>query len=170
MKFLSIREFFYKLNTIGFILLLLPVVAFIFLYIRLGETTPMITDPAEINLLLGATVLFQVVLLTTVHLRKKSKIQVVKTRIELSSRMDGYGEIFIFRMSLYALNSLIIAVEFYFTGSLYFTGIMILIVLTGIAQWPMRKSFCKLLGLNRSETEMVLTDGDIVPQKKKRTQ
>jgi hypothetical protein len=168
MKFLSINEFFYKLNTIGFILLLLPLVTFIFLFLRTEHGPFYFTEPDGVKgLVIGASVIF-LAILTIVHLRKKTKVRELKSLIELSRKMDGYGEIFFFRMYLYSFTSFLSVLGFFLTGSSYFTSLLLLIVVVSAGQWPFRSSFCKLLELNRNETEMVLKGSDVVDKKKKR--
>ncbi len=167
MKFLSIKEFFYKLNTIGFILLLVPLSAFIFLYYRPGNFEPMIQEEEKIFGLLEGAIVILLLVLTVVHWLKKFKIRKLKTLIELAKKMDGYAEIFLFRMALYSACSLMMVLGYFITGSLFFTGLFIFIVIITFLQWPVRSSFSRLLALNANERVMIMSNGDTV-QKKKR--
>ena len=169
MKFLSIKEFFYKLNTIGFILLLVPMSAFIFLFYRPGNLTPMINEETQIDGLLKGAIAILLLVLTTVHWLKKIKVRKLKKLIELARKMDGYAEIFLVRMVIYSAYLLMMVLGYYLTSSLLFTGLFMLMVMITFLQWPRRSTFSSLLDLNNNERIMIKTNGDTIQRKNKRT-
>ena len=67
MHFLSVKEFFYKVNTIGFILLLLPLVVFIFLYYRSIDVETIVADESQTFMLLAIFTGIFIADLTIVH-------------------------------------------------------------------------------------------------------
>lgn len=168
MKFLSIKEFFYKLNTIGFILLLLPLMAFVFLYYTPAMAEPVITGEDAINgLAFGLGITF-VANLTIVHWVKLFRVKKLKKLLEISKKMDGYAGIFLFRAINYSIFSLLAALGFYWTESVYFAGLFFFIVLVTAIQWPSRSAFCKLLDVNANERRMIMTNGDTITRSRKR--
>ncbi len=168
MKFRSIKEYFYKLNTIGFILLLLPLVAFIYLYYQPIDRRPIITElQSEIILLSALTIIF-LIDLTIVHWVWSAKIQRLQTLSELARKMDGYFSLALFKMASYCGCSLLMAAGFFLTGNSLFTVLFLIIVITLTFQWPSSTSFCRHFDLRGSERDMILNNRDLY-QKKKRT-
>ncbi|NOT77220.1 MAG: hypothetical protein HOP08_20035 [Cyclobacteriaceae bacterium] len=168
MKFLSIKEYFYKLNTIGFILLLMPLMVFIFLYYTLPENVPMVSDQEqEATLLLIVLVIFFIDL-TTVHWLWSVKMKKIEKEIELAKRMDGYYSLTIMKMVMYCAGSLMMAFAFYLTSSMMFTAFFLAISIVIAFQWPSASAFCKHFRLHGREREMIMTGGDVVTKNKRR--
>lgn len=161
MKFLSTKEFFYKLNTIGFILLLAPLGAFIFLYLTSVSREPVFSDPLIINWVAVAVAAIFATDLTIVHWYLKMRLQTCRKRAELASRLDGWFPIQVVRMATYCGGGLLAAVGYYLTGSLWFTLIFFVIELAGILQWPTQATFCKEFELQGMEREMVMYGRDV---------
>ena len=161
MKFLSIKEYFYKLNTIGFILLLLPLGVFIFLYYRSIAWQPWIVDQQSAFMLIGTFIIIFLVDLTIVHWVWKAKMNKLKTNIELTRKMDGYFVLTMLKMSVYCGCSLLMAIGFFLTQDSMFTGGFILFAIGMVFQWPSPALFCKHLDLRGSEREMVLQNTDM---------
>ncbi len=161
MKFLSIKEYFYKLNTIGFILLLMPMVLFIFLYFRLISHPPIITDKSHVLMLAGSMLGIVAIALTSVHWSNASKIKRLKKVIELANKMDGYFVLSLMKMAVYCVCSLMMAAGLFLTGNSGFTAFFILLLLLVAFQWPSKDSFCKRMGLGRIERDMVMNNRDL---------
>ena len=162
MKFLSIKEFFYKLNTIGFILLLLPLSVFIFLYYRTGNVGPLITDEVAVNGLAAGTLIVFLLALTTVHWVRQIRVKKLKSLLEISRKMDGYARFILLRMTWHAICALLTAAGFFLTSSLLFAGLFIFMLVITFLQWPSRTSFCRLLDVNANERTMIMTNGDTI--------
>lgn len=161
MKFLSIKEYFYKINTIGFILLLVPLLLYIFLYMQSAERMPLISSEESILILLGGTILVFAIDLTIVQMILAMRIKKYLKRVELAGRMDGYFYIAIIRMATYCGGALLTAVGFYLTSSSYFVAVFLMIDIMGILQWPTPAAFCSAFKLDGSEREMVLFNRDL---------
>lgn len=169
MKFLSIKEFFYKLNTIGFILLLLPLLAFIFLYYVPATTPePAITGEDRINSLASGLVITFILDLTIVHWVRIIRVRRLNKLIEISKKMDGYAGIFLFRALNYSLFSLLAALGYYLTEEFVFAGIFFFIMILTLAQWPSRTAFCRVIDVNANEKKMIMTNGDTITRSRKR--
>ena len=123
MKFLSIKEYFYKINTIGFILLLMPLMLYIFLYMQSANSVPEITAEESVLILLGGTVLVFLIDLMIVQMMLNMRLKKYRKRTELASRMDGYFSIAVIRMAAYCGGALLTVVGFFLTGSSYFTAL-----------------------------------------------
>ena len=166
MKFLSIKEFFYKLNTIGFILLLAPMLVFIFLYYRPGYTAPLITDPAIVVIVLASLLFFIVADLTVVRWVWKSRMRKLKALMELSRKMDGYYELVLLKLGSYSGCSLMLGAGFYLTGNPGFTVIFLLVAVVILIEWPSASAFCRQFELDGAERDMVMKNLDLKNRKR----
>ncbi len=167
MKFQSIKEYFYKLNTIGFILLLMPLVAFIFLYYLPVDRELWVPERQQSLALLGIFLALYLVGLTVVNWWFREKMRSMTKVIELARKMDKFSAASIKRMLTYCGFSLLMAVGFFLTSDSLFTGLFLFIALVMLIHWPSRTSFCRGLGLQGGERDMVLHNLDLY-QKKRR--
>ncbi len=161
MNFFSVKEFFYKLNTIGFILLLLPLVLFVYLYFHALTTEPAIVDEDQQTVLFLVLCAVAAVALTIVHLLWRQRVRRLKTLNELAIKMDGFFVLVVMRNGAYAAGSLIMAMGFYLTEFVFFTGAFLILMLALITQWPTPGAFCKVFNLRGLERDMVLNDRDL---------
>ncbi len=162
MKFLSIKEYFYKINTIGFILLLLPMVVFIILYVLAMDQSQPIVAEESVFVLLGGVVVVFLIDLTVVRWLIKIRLNKYQKLPELARKMDGFFSLSVIHMATYCGGALLSAAGFFLTQHSYFTGLFILIDLIGILQWPTPKSFCNTFKLQGSEREMVMMNKDLL--------
>jgi hypothetical protein len=168
MKFHSIKEYFYKLTTIGFILLLPPFSAFIFLYNYMLTHRPVYPGQRVAAILLAIGSVIFLLALTIVHWVYFERLKRLKKIIELAGKMDGYYSITFMRMCTYCACELLTAVGFYLTASPLFTGMFVLVAATGVLQWPSPSAFCRTLKLRGAERDMIMHGRDLM-QKKRRT-
>ncbi|MBS1978013.1 MAG: hypothetical protein JST46_11625 [Bacteroidetes bacterium] len=156
MQFLTVKEFFYKLNTIGFILLLVPLVVFTFLY-YLGISFPAaFTDDQSVFIAAALVVIVGLLDLTVVHWVAEMKLKRHLKRPELTGRMEGYAASTILKMVAYCSWSLMSAVAFFFTGHVMFTASFLIMMIFVSFTWPTPARLCRSLELQGSEKEMVL--------------
>ncbi len=160
MKFLSVKEYFYKLNTIGFIVLLLPMGVFAFLYSRALNTWPPMADRNGVITNLIAVGIIVAADLTIVHLWWIFKMNRLRALIEISRKMDGYFSMMVTKMIVYCMTCLVCAGGYYFSGSEWFSGLFVMLELALILQWPSRKSFCAQLSLRNDEKAMIMQNVD----------
>ena len=161
MNFFSVKEFFYKLNTIGFILLLLPLVVFVFLHFYTLATSPAIVDTDQLAVLFLVLCSMVAIVLTIVHLLWRERMKRLKGLNELARKMDGYFVLFVLRNGAYAAGSLVMSAGFYLTGSVYFTGAFLFLLLALVIQWPRPVNFCNAFGLRGPERDLVLYNRDL---------
>ena len=166
MNFLSVKEFFYKVNTIGFILLLLPVIVFLYLHLDAMESFPLVADEPRKNGLLLLSSGFVAAILTVVNLIWRSRMKQMKTYPELSRKMEGYFVLFVLRNGAYAASLLLLAAGYYLTHSIYFSGVYLVLLLALIAQWPGPARFCMAFDLKGAERDLVLHNQDLARKPK----
>ena len=158
MKFSSIKEYFYKLYNVCYIVTLVPLGVFIYLYMKLQaiEINTIIKDPKEI--LIAQVILFVIVagVLTSVHLVINKKMKGLSKKFGLGDKMDGYYSLSITRILVGALTSLIAGGGLLLTGSEVFSVYFLLILLWMAYHWPIPKRMCVELRLKGDEKEMIL--------------
>lgn len=168
MNFLSVKEFFYKINTIGFILLLMPVMVFVILHFSTLDTFASINDPRqELTLLVSLGVVI-LVGLTIVHWLWSIRINRLRGISELARKMDGYFVLVVIRNGAYAAGSLMMGIGYYMTHSPYFTGLVIVMLLALLAQWPSPARFCLDFKLRGADRDLILHNQDL-PRKSRKS-
>lgn len=158
MKFSSIKEYFYKLYNVCYMITLVPLAIFIYLYLKLQavELNSILQKP---DYILIAQVVFFVVVFTTltiVHLVVRKKMKVLSREFGLGGKMDKYYSYSVFRISAGALVSVIVGGGLFITGSEIFSVYFLLILLWMAYHWPIPKRMCSELALKGDEREMIL--------------
>ncbi len=166
MNFLSTKEFFYKLNTIGFILLLTPVIVFLYLHAAVLKSIPAVHEPAQLNVMLAVFSFLVIAGLTSVNFYWRFRINKLRAEVELAKKMEGYFILVALRNGTYAVGLLLLGAGYYFTHSIYFFGLFMVVVLLLIAQWPGPARFCMAFQLKGPERDLVLHNEDL-PRKRK---
>src|SRR3982750_4339601 len=101
MNFSSIREYFYKLYNICYLLLLLPLGIFIFIYYQLErkKIMPLVTDEIYIYALLVLICTLSILNLTIVHWLSNKRLRVYAQEKGLAHKLDRYQEIIFLRFA-----------------------------------------------------------------------
>ena len=167
MKFLSIKEYFYKLNTIGFILLLMPMVLFIFLYFYQIDHRPMLHDINHVLLVGKSMLAVLMTVLTIVHWAWVVKVRRLRKVVELANKMDGYFLLALTKMSFYCGASFLMALGFYLTGHSGFTAVFILLLLGTAFQWPTPAAFSRQMRLGHIERDIIMNNRDLYQKNRK---
>ncbi len=167
MKFLSIKEYFYKLNTIGFILLLLPIVVFIFLYYWTVHHPPLFASHEDMIIILSVLLTLLLVELMVFHLWWGKKIKRLKNVNELAKKMEGYFTLTLLKMSVYCSCSVLISAGFFLTANSGFTAVFVVVVMATAVQWPTPASFCRHLALGKNERDMMINNLDLYRRNKR---
>jgi len=168
MNFLSIKEFFYKVNTIGFILLLFPVIVFLYIHIGALKSFPIVEGTYEANILLSLSFVLIATILTVVNLIWRARIKHMKSYAELSKKMEGYFVLFVLRSGAYAACLLLMAGGYYFTHSIYYSGIFLLVLVVLLFQWPGPRRFCVSFELKGAERDLILHNQDLIGKTRKK--
>lgn len=158
MKFSSIKEYFYKLNNICYVITLIPLGVFIFLYLKMqkGEIYAAIQEQQQILTVQLAVFVLSGLILTIVHLVVKKKLKVYSRELGLGNKMDRYFYLSLNRIVMGALVSILVAGGLWLTGSEIFSVYFLGILLWMASQWPTPKRMCTELLLKGDEKEMVL--------------
>ncbi|GAB1446972.1 MAG: hypothetical protein KF860_00425 [Cyclobacteriaceae bacterium] len=158
MKFSSIKEYFYKLNNICYVITLIPLGVFIFLYLKMqkGEIYAAIQEQQQILTVQLAVFVLGGLILTIVHLVVKKKLKVHSRELGLGNKMDRYFYLSLNRIVMGALVSILVAGGLWLTGSEIFSVYFLGILLWMASQWPTPKRMCTELLLKGDEKEMVL--------------
>jgi len=158
MKFSSIKEYFYKLYNVCYMITLIPLTAFIYLYLKLQvvEINSMLKNPIYVLIAQVAFFAFALAALTTVHLAISKKIKILSGQFGLGDKMDQYYKYALIRISAGASASLIMAIGLFLTGTEVFSVYFLLILLWMAYHWPIPKRMSSELRLKGDEKEMIL--------------
>ena len=158
MKFSSIKEYFYKLYNVCYMITLIPLAVFIYLYLKL-QAVEINSILQNANYILITQVVFFVIVfagLTIVHLVIKKKMKLLAREFGLGNKMDKYYNYSVLRILTGALASVIVGGGLLITGSEMFSVYFLLILLWMAYHWPMPKRMCAELTLKGDEREMIL--------------
>jgi hypothetical protein len=162
MKFGSVKEYFYKLNTIGFQLMMLPLILFIIFYsrsiIKLPEMTLFakgITGP--LLLMMGVV---SMIVLTAVQIVVKKKANTIAKELGLGIKLERLGRVLKNKMVALSVLILLMPLMLMLTDESDFSIGFGILALWYFLQWPTPGRVCRLLKLKGDEREMVITRGD----------
>jgi len=163
MKFSSIKEFFYKLQSMCYAFLLLPLGILIALYAvpQLLITPFWIEDEDTIQLLLTLFPLIALVELTTVHWAIGTKLKIISTMPSLGDRLDRYVPLAFIRTGSAVFVSLLMLTGVFLTGNLWFTGYTVMMLVIIFLQRPTPSSVSSQLQLKGNEKELIMK-GELV--------
>jgi len=152
MEFVSISEYFYKFSSRLLLILLLPILVFIYAYLQPVITpTDLAWHPTQL-VLIGGIVLF-VWALAFIFFNKK--IKSIRNGQGLREKLEKYFRLTIVRYTLFSFCSLVLSVGFLFTRNDAFVLIFILqLIVCGIV-WPFSFKVSSDLKLRGAEREMV---------------
>jgi hypothetical protein len=153
MKFASLEEYFYKLQNILLVLLLVPLLTFTYLFVAHLEKVDFFDDTRFIvsGLLVFGAVL-NWIFITLFFRRKVDKIRML---IGLSLKLERYYYATIVRYSVGIASCLILALGLYLTDSSIFIGLFGIAIILFFVRWPRPAKVCEDLKLKGDEKEMV---------------
>ena len=150
MNFLTIGQYFNKLYSLLFLLLIVPLLIFTTLYLLV--TGPLPEPPLEYTIVLSAVVALDW-LMAMIFFNKK--IKSVRNGQGLGAKLDKYFKITIVRFSLLSSASLMLAAGWFLSRSDIFTAMYLSgLVLAGVL-WPTPGKVCGDLALRGDERVMV---------------
>lgn len=158
MKFSSIKEYFYKMYNVCYLITLIPLGLFIYLYLNLqvGKINAAIQEPEQVLIAQIGFFVFGVFTLTIVHLLVKRKMRIVSREVGLGNKMDRYYNLALSRQLVGATLSLIMGFGLLLTSSEIFSIFFLGILLWMAYHWPSAKRVCVELLLKGDEREMIL--------------
>ena len=158
MKFSSIKEYFYKLNNLCYLITLIPLGVFIFLYLKMQEGKISVIIQEQYQILIIQIVFFVIcsAILTIVHLAIRRRMKTLSRELSLGNRMDKYFYLALNRIGSGGLVSVLVAAGLLITASEIFSVYFLGILLWMAYQWPTPKKMCAELLLKGDEREMIL--------------
>ncbi len=156
MNFNSIKEYFYKVYSYCFLIMLLPVALLGCVHFQLNFNTikPFLIDTQPeimVSLFLGVVLLF----LTIVHLYAHARLKKIVKMIGLGNKMDHYFYLTIVRLVAGAITCCLLIAGYLVTQN-ELADILFFIILAWIAfQIPSSRKACKELKLKGDERTMV---------------
>ncbi len=163
MKFSSIKEYFYKLQSMCYALSLFPLAAMIALYaVPEALSAPFIIADAEtvywLQLVLPVVALIE---LTTVHWVIRVKLNKIIPMPSLGDRLDQFVPLAFIRTVTAVVASLLMLVALFLTGNIWFTGYAVALLLIVFLQRPTPTAVVSQLQLRGNEKELILK-GELV--------
>ena len=150
MSFITITQYFNKLHSTLFVLLMVPLLVFIALYLTADATPPLAR--AEFQIIIASVVLADWFAAMKIF---NKKIKSARIDQGLGAKLDKYFRSTIVCYSLLSFASLMLALGFYFSGNDLFTAAYLAgLFLAGI-RWPTGRKVSKDLQLKGDEREMV---------------
>lgn len=156
MNFHSLGQYFYKLYSILFVLLLVPLVVFSFLYQALRtEWLPAVdlsSYQQQITYVVGGVV---ITVWLVAYLIFITRLKPMRRLFSLGERLSRYASLTIVRSVLFSIGLLLLAIGYFFSENQWLTiGFMVSLLLP-VLLWPVPSRVCRHLKLKGDERMMV---------------
>lgn len=158
MNFSSVKEYFYRLQSRCYALLLLPLLLLIALYTlqRFAGLTLAVQDEETVlilNIVFPVAVILE---LTSVHLVAYLKIKKIRQMKGMGDRLDGYASLITLKMMIGVSSSVIVLAGLVLTEEELFIGYFVVCLLFILFQRPTPKQLSNQLQLKGDERELIL--------------
>jgi hypothetical protein len=158
MKYNSVPEYFYKLHSRLYALVLIPLLLFVVLYwkMKTGDIKGLSQD-TDFNYLLLLILMFIVLVdwIAAFFIFRRN-LRSILTLGSLGERLDHYCKFTILRFSFMVSGLVLLAAGFYLTENQYFT-ILFVTSMIGVAFfWPTSAKVCDDLNLKGEERRLIL--------------
>lgn len=150
MDFITISQYFNKLQSALFVLLIVPLLVFITLYLLLNGGP---VDPRKeylIIILCAVVVDWSVAMIIF-----NKKIKSARNEQGLGAKLNKYFEITVVRYAFLSAAGLLMALGLYLSGSNVFAALFLVGLLLAGILWPTGRRVCHDLRLKGDEREMV---------------
>lgn len=157
MRYQTISEYFYKLYSILFLIVLMPLGVFVFVYgaTQLGKLVhPMAGSGESAFVVYGSAVVIAMDWVISTVLFNRS-LKAARTLVSLGERLDKYYTLTVVRFGLIVSGLLLLSIGFYLIGDQLLTALLILsLVLLGFL-WPFPSKVCNDLALKEDERKVI---------------
>lgn len=162
MKFGTVQEYFSKLYTMGFQLMMLPLVLFIAYYAQWIIKLPALLqfDKEFSSVLLITLGCLNVIILTVVQILTLRKAKQIAKEVGLGIKLEKMGSVLKTKMATLSTLILLMPLMLLFTNENYFAIGFVVLSLWYFLQWPTPGRVSRLLKLKGDEKTMVLSRGD----------
>ncbi len=162
MKFGTVREYFSKLYTMGFQLMMLPLITFILYYaqwiIKMPELVKL--DKEISNALLITLGCLSVIVISIVQILTLKKAKQIARVVGLGIKLEKMGSVLKTKMATLSTLILLMPLMLVFTDENYFAIAFVVLSLWYFLQWPTPGRVSRLLKLKGDEKAMVISRGD----------
>lgn len=160
MKFLSIREYFYRLSNKA-ILLVTFAVASIGAAEFLRDLQPMV-EGDTVMVVFGVITALAFAELTLVNMWYiPQRIRLIRQEFSLGLKLELYAQPVVLRLVVIVSAVMWYAVGYFLTGDLAFVLLAAAVLLLFFFLWPTRTRACRELELKPDQRQMVLHDLDL---------
>lgn len=150
MNFISIQQYFNKLQIVFLILLIIPLLAFIALYFFAPES--LFVPRKELYIIVSLAVVTDWILAMKIF---NKKIKSARNEQGLGAKLDKYFYITIVRSSFLSTSALMLAAGFFLTQGSLFTALYVVNLVVALMLWPTGPRIARELMLRGDEREMV---------------
>jgi hypothetical protein len=150
MNFITIGQYFNKLQSALLALMIVPLLVFIALHVFFADVP---SDPGIEYFVFICPVVVLDWLMAMILFNKK--IKSARNAQGLGAKLDKYFGLTIVRFSFFSVGSLLTAVGFYLSASDVFTGIYLMGMVLSAFFWPTSPKVSRDLRLRGDEREMV---------------
>lgn len=160
MQFNSIRDFFNALYNILYGILLVPLLAFVYLYLeqQAGRLEPILQQSGLIVTVLAVIVIVDWGVSFALF---NNGLKRARQLTLLGERLQHLRYITIVRYVLISSSCLLLAVGFYFTSHQALTALFVVSMILQSSFWPTTYRVCDQLELKGEEREMVIRKQDV---------
>lgn len=158
MKYNSVPEYFYKLHSRLYALVLIPLLTFVILYwkMKTGDITALLQDEAFKQLLLLVFIIAVLMEWIVSFFLFKKNLKSILTLGSLGERLDRYYTFTLIRFSLMISGLLLLAVGFFLTEDQYFSILFVGSLVAIAFFWPTSAKVCDDLNLKGDERKLIL--------------
>jgi hypothetical protein len=162
MKFNSVKEYFSRLDSIAYQLMMVPLIIFILNYAQsLVDLSFLKIIPSEWSDISMAIVYFLLlVVLTIVQIKSRLEALKISREVGLGLKLEKFGDVMIRKMRWLALVTCITTVYLLFSAEWMANAGFAISFCWFILQWPTPQRTSRMLKLKGDEREMVITKGE----------
>lgn len=157
MRYQTISEYFYKLYSILFLIVLMPLGVFVFVYgaIQLGKLVhPMAGSEASAFLVYGSAAVIALDWILSAILFNRA-LKAARTPVSLGERLDKYFTLTVVRFGLIGSGLLLLSIGFYLIGDQVLTALLIVSLAMLGFLWPFPSKVCNDLALKEDERKVI---------------
>ncbi len=162
MKFGTVREYFSKLYTVGFQLMMIPLILFIAYsaqwIIKMPELVKFDKETSKVLFtIMGG---LSLIVLITVQVITKKKANRIAREVGLGIKLEKLGSVLKVKMTTLSTLIVLMPLMLLFTDENYFAIAFGVLSLWYFLQWPTPGRVSRLLKLRGDEKTMVISRGD----------
>lgn len=158
MKYNSVPEYFYKLHSRLYALILIPLLTFVILYwnMKTGNIAGLSQDEAFKQILLLVFIIAVLMEWIISFFLFRKNLKSILTIGSLGERLDRYYTFTLIRFSLMISGLILLAIGFFLTEDQYFSILFVGSLVAIAFFWPTSAKVCDDLNLKGDERKLIL--------------